>query len=122
VIAGAGKRSLPELRARIKAKYPAVEFDGRSEWTTSFPANDLGLYDMVGNVWDWTEDCWHDSYDEAPADGSTWTSGDCGMRVVRGGSWYYNSRLLRSANRGSNQTLNRNWDLGFRVARTLLPP
>ena len=55
----------------------------------SFAANRFGLYDMVGNVWEWTEDCWHHNYEGAPADGSAWTSGDCGARVVRGGSWRY---------------------------------
>ena len=50
----------------------------------SFAANPFGLYDMVGNVWEWTEDCWNGSYQGAPADGSAWTSGDCSRRVVRG--------------------------------------
>ena len=53
----------------------------------SFAPNQFGLYDMVGNVWEWTEDCYHDSYNGAPADGSAWTGGDCSRRVVRGGSW-----------------------------------
>jgi formylglycine-generating enzyme required for sulfatase activity len=53
----------------------------------SFAANAFGLYDMVGNVWAWTEDCWHDNYNGAPADGLAWASGDCSRRVVRGGSW-----------------------------------
>ena len=52
----------------------------------SFAPNGFGLYDMVGNVWEWTEDCYHDSYDGAPADGSAWTGGDCSS-VSRGGSW-----------------------------------
>ena len=42
---------------------------------------------MHGNVWEWVEDCWNDSYEGAPDDGSAWTSGDCGRRVLRGGSW-----------------------------------
>ena len=66
----------------------------------SFPANDFGLYDVHGNVWEWVEDCWHGDYTGAPADGSAWTSGgDCGSRVLRGGSWNYEPRNLRSANR-----------------------
>src|SRR5262252_251730 len=63
----------------------------------SFPANSFGLHDMVGNVWEWTEDCWHPNYDGAPADGSAWTTGDCSRRVVRGGSWVNNPQGLRSA-------------------------
>jgi formylglycine-generating enzyme len=53
----------------------------------SFRPNAFGLYDMLGNVWQWTEDCHHDSYDGAPSDGSAWTSGECKYRVLRGSSW-----------------------------------
>ena len=54
----------------------------------SYPTNEFGLHDVHGNVWEWVEDCGHDSYDGAPSDGSAWTSGgDCSTRVVRGGSW-----------------------------------
>ena len=88
----------------------------------SFPSNDFGLHDMHGNVWEWVEDCWHDSYASAPADGSAWTSGgDCSRRVLRGGSWYFEPWLLRSANRSRYFTGNRNHYYGFRVARTLIP-
>ena len=59
-----------------------------------------GLHDMHGNVWEWVEDCWHENYARVPRDGSAWTSGgDCGRRVLRGGSWYDHPWLLRSANR-----------------------
>jgi formylglycine-generating enzyme required for sulfatase activity len=83
----------------------------------SFAANRFGLYDMAGNIWEWTEDCWHGSYEGAPADGSAWTSGDCNSR--RGGSWFANPVHLRSANRrGINSDLRLSL-LGIRVARTL---
>ena len=54
----------------------------------SFSANAWGLHDLHGNVWEWVQDCSNDSYVGAPTDGSAWTSGDCGLRVIRGGSWY----------------------------------
>jgi formylglycine-generating enzyme required for sulfatase activity len=78
---------------------------------------------MAGNVWQWVQDCYHDNYSGAPADGSAWTRGDCERRVVRGGSWYYNAtRQLRSANRNRVRPGFRDGGLGFRVGRTLLAP
>jgi formylglycine-generating enzyme required for sulfatase activity len=98
-----------------------------SEWdhkqTTpvgQFPANDFGLHDMQGNVWEWVEDCYHGNYNGAPTDGSAWTTGDCSLRVVRGGSWYVNPENLRSARRIRGTTDDPSIDLGFRVGRTLL--
>ncbi|MGB6537559.1 MAG: SUMF1/EgtB/PvdO family nonheme iron enzyme [Xanthobacteraceae bacterium] len=88
----------------------------------SFAANGFGLYNMVGNVWEWTQDCWHDSYSGAPANGSAWTSGDCGRRVLRGGSWGNYPRSLRSAFRLGSRSVGRSNDGGFRVGRTLLTP
>ena len=57
-------------------------------------ANAWGLHDMSGNVWEWTEDCWNGNYSNAPTDGSVWTSGTCSLRVVRGGSWLSDPRVL----------------------------
>ena len=86
----------------------------------SFAPNQFGLYDMVGNVWEWTEDCCHDNYDGAPADGSAWIEGgDCKSRIVRGGSWVSSPGYLRSAIRSRSTTDIRGNDLGFRVGRTL---
>src|SRR5207302_6188696 len=79
----------------------------------------FGLYDMLGNVMDWTEDCSNANYSGAPTDGTAWQSGDCGRRVVRGGSWDMDLRVVRSANRRGILTSRRNTTLGFRVARTL---
>jgi formylglycine-generating enzyme required for sulfatase activity len=86
----------------------------------SFPANAFGLYEMVGNVWEWTEDCWNEDHRGAPADGSP-RSGDCSRRVIRGGSWLDYPEDLRSANRVGVTPDVRNDNLGFRVARTLIP-
>jgi formylglycine-generating enzyme required for sulfatase activity len=88
----------------------------------SFLPNAFGLYDMHGNAWQWVEDCWHDNYYGAPNDGSAWTtSGDCGRRTRRGGSWYSVSGTLRAASRGAGPTDDRDSNDGFRVARTLSP-
>jgi formylglycine-generating enzyme required for sulfatase activity len=86
----------------------------------SFPPNKFGLYDMVGNVFEWTEDCVHNNYNGAPTDGSAWlTGGDCKDRVVRGGSWSVTPVNLRSAARNFGATGYRGDYLGFRVARML---
>ena len=78
---------------------------------------------MVGNVEEWTEDCYNeDSYKGAPSDGSAWSKADCLWHVVRGGSWNVIPRYLRSAVRGNWSTERQSKYLGFRVGRTLLPP
>jgi formylglycine-generating enzyme required for sulfatase activity len=81
-------------------------------------ANAFGLYDMSGNVWEWVEDSWHDNYNGAPADGSTW-QGDGAKRVLRGGSWFSYPQNARAAFRFWNDPANRIVDFGFRLARTL---
>ena len=88
----------------------------------AYPPNAWGLYEMHGNVWEWVEDIYHDSYKGAPNDGSAWTDGEgteSRNRVYRDGSWYYDPGGLRSASRGRNGPGVRYNDLGFRVARTL---
>ncbi len=87
----------------------------------SFDANGYGLHDVHGNVWEWVEDCWNGDYRGAPADGSAWESGDCGRRVLRGGSWGRYPSSLRSAYRIRLDSKRRSNSLGIRVARTLTP-
>ncbi len=88
----------------------------------SFGPNGFGLYDMQGNVWEWVEDRWHETYDGAPIDGSSWLSGgDPNFRVVRGGSWRNESELVRAAVRKNRHIKVRFDTLGFRVARTTKP-
>jgi len=97
-----------------------ANFDGdKTTPVGAYAANNFGLHDMHGNVWEWVEDCWNASYDNAPADGSAWTSGDCEMRILRGGSWFSGSRLLRSAERLRYLAEIETKYLGFRVARDL---
>jgi formylglycine-generating enzyme required for sulfatase activity len=85
----------------------------------SYPANAFGLYDMAGNIWEWTEDCWNSNYEGAPVDGTAWMTGDCSQRIPRGGSQYFYSEALRSAHLFSYESGFRTYDFGFRVARAL---
>ena len=87
----------------------------------SYGANGFGLHDVLGNVSEWVQDCWNDSYQGAPTDGRAWENGDCSRRVRRGGTWYNHPWYLRSAHRSSNGTEGRQGTLGFRVTRTLTP-
>jgi len=85
----------------------------------SFDANPFGVHDMIGNVWEWVQDCWNDSYRSAPGDGRAWESGVCDRRVVRGGSWDDDPEFARAAFRFRFGPRNRYILVGFRVARTL---
>lgn len=92
----------------------------------AFAANPFGLYGMLGNAWQWTEDCWHPSYTGAPRDGAAWLSaggGDCARHVLRGGSWDNVPVFIRSAARSGAPAVKGEYDYsslaGFRVARTL---
>jgi formylglycine-generating enzyme required for sulfatase activity len=87
----------------------------------SFAPNAFGLYNVHGNVYQWVEDCYADSYAGAPVDGSAKTTGDCNERVLRGGSWSDLPRYLRAANRIRNDPDVRDNGIGFRLARTLNP-
>ena len=87
----------------------------------SFAPNDWGLHDVHGNAWEWVRDCWNDNYQGALADGSAWLSGNCSVRVLRGGSWNSVPRDLRSALRSRDLAGGRYSSGGFRVARTLTP-
>ena len=85
----------------------------------SFEANPWGLYDVHGNVWEWTQDCWADTLRHHPESGAANLRGDCSGRVLRGGSWRYVPIVLRSAFRGRFSSSDRDNDLGFRLLKTL---
>ena len=92
---------------------------GKTQPVGSYGANGYGLYDMHGNVREWVEDCWNDNYEGAPTDGKAWESGDCGRRVLRGGSWSNAPLRFRAAYRFKHDTGICFIDYGFRVARVL---
>ena len=97
-----------------------AEYEGNNDKSTKpvggKKANELGIYDMSGNVWEWCQDKWHDSYKNALSDGSAWESGNSSKRAHRGGSWYYYADGCRVAFRYGNAPDNRNSALGFRLA------
>jgi len=105
-------------------KLDAYAWFGQNSADQSHPvgeklANPWKLFDMHGNVWEWTGDHWHEDYTGAPDDGSAWIESDAQLAVLRGGSWYNGPGYLRAAFRYGCSTGNRNFYFGFRVARTL---
>ena len=81
--------------------------------------NELGLYDMSGNVYEWVADQWHENYNEAPDDGSAWVDGEGANRVIRGGDWVLDARFCRVSFRDNWDPVNRDDYVGFRLAVVL---
>ncbi|TNE36769.1 MAG: hypothetical protein EP347_10105 [Alphaproteobacteria bacterium] len=97
---------------------PQGAFQNQTTQVGQYPPNAFGLYDMHGNVFEWTQDCWNDSYDSTPTDGRANTSGNCDRRILRGGSWKRGPIYLRSAIRRWYTLINRGDHIGFRVTRS----
>lgn len=96
------------------------DWDGKAPAPTgSFKPNPFGLYDVHGNLWEWTMDCMNRSYEGAPADGSAWLRGDCLGRMLRGGSWNLESDYMRTTRRHNYDRDVRYYLHGFRVVRSL---
>lgn len=88
-----------------------------------FAANPFGVHDTAGNVAEWVHDCFHESYEGAPADGSVWEGGDCSYRVVRGGSFHSAPPGIRSRARSKRRPNDTYHTVGIRVVREVkLPP
>jgi formylglycine-generating enzyme required for sulfatase activity/predicted Ser/Thr protein kinase len=85
----------------------------------SFSPNAFGLYDMLGNVFEWVQDCWHADYRGSPSDGSAWLTGDCSERDLRGGSWFTSPQYVSVAARNRFAEGYRSNTIGFRLVREL---
>jgi formylglycine-generating enzyme required for sulfatase activity len=113
--------------SRLKTTYAGITwdpFDCGDDYPFTAPAgqftpNDWKLHDILGNAWEWTQDCYVDSYEGALKDGTPReVSGTCEDRVLRGGSWLNEPQVVRSANRNWNTPGTRYRNVGFRLART----
>jgi formylglycine-generating enzyme required for sulfatase activity len=118
--------SITPAQANYDGNYVYAGGGSKGEWRKgtvpvgSFAANPWGLFQVHGNVWEWCEDVWHDTYDGGPYDEAPRLGGaDASRRVVRGGAWDFNPRNLRSAYRYRYTTVDRSGNRGFRLARTL---
>ncbi len=112
-------KALPGLAASVRLNLPCADGYVASAPVGSFPPNAFGLHEMVGNVAEWTQDCYNDSYLGAPTDGSAWEAGDCDARVTRGGAWAYALHKNRWASR-TRRTIGGSYSsLGLRIARDL---
>ena len=114
---------LSPKRANYNGNYPyrgpKGAFRAKTTEAASFAPNAFGLFDMHGNAWEWTQDCWAATHQGAPADGSPNASGDCSKRVLKGGAWNTGGWRLRAAHRIGKPQTTREFDNGFRVARDL---
>jgi formylglycine-generating enzyme required for sulfatase activity len=81
--------------------------------------NQFGIYDMMGNLAEYVQDCWHDNFLNAPKDGTAWVHNDCDDHVVRGGSWISTLEKIRSSNRMIAYSGDRDSNVGFRIARDM---
>lgn len=116
----AGRFSFGEDEAQIRLHaWNQTSSYGHAESVGAKKANAYRLHDMLGNVWEWVEDCWASNYNGLPVDGTARDSGECLIRGARGGMWLNGVAQLRSASRGNFATSSRAEYLGFRVARTI---
>ena len=115
--------SISTSQANFDGQYPYRDLPkqsgrGRTVEVGTFGANEFGLHDMHGNVWEWTADCWRANHNGAPEDGSP-VGGACSSRPMKGGAWVSGAWRVRSAHRRQARDTKRGFDLGFRVAREI---
>lgn len=107
-------------RGRANCGACGTEWDGeRTAPAGALPANPFGLHEVLGNLWEWTLDCYNDSYAGIPSDGSAHIYRGCGQKVIRGGSWVMPPREIRAANRWRTYPAGPSDDIGLRLARDL---
>ena len=119
--AGVAKRypwgDSPKQACKFANVYPCGAEEKRE--VGRLPPNRFGLYDVIGNVWEWAQDCWNDTYNGAPADGSAWLTGDCRNRVMRGGAFDELPLNYRLSMRGRGAVMPRGDFQGLRLARSV---
>lgn len=112
--------SLDQVCAYANVLETAVKCQDSYSYTApvgQFRPNAFHLYDMLGNVSEWVEDCWTPRYDGAPTDGSAVSSGNCALHATRGGSWNADPWRIRAAARASAASGTRSGEVGFRLVR-----
>tara|TARA_R110000787_G_scaffold16622_25_gene50837 strand:- start:83135 stop:83935 length:801 start_codon:yes stop_codon:yes gene_type:complete len=98
----------------------AGEFSGhKSAPTRTFKPNPFGLYEMHGNIWEWTADCWHPNHEGADPTGKPRVTEKCLLKTIRSGSWYYFSPVSKAASRAKNDARMKSYNIGIRVAREM---
>lgn len=117
-LAGAGDKST-QSRSWGNAIPGYRDFHWGAAPVRSFPRENWGTFDLSGNVEEWVQDCWHDSYQRAPVDGSAWVNPGCKMGVTRGASWASSLNEARTGFRAATLLKTTNARIGFRVVREL---
>ena len=108
------------FKGRVNCQRCGTKWSGKkSAPIGTFAANPWGLYETAGNIFEYVSDCWHKTHEATPTDGSPYVDAKCASRILKGGAWYYKSRLARPAARARNDVRISGYFIGFRVIREL---